>query len=149
MAKTIPVHVPPTTTAPTDGATDTDAVPWPDRPRDEVFYGLAGDVVRTIEPETESDPIALLVQFLVFFGNAIGHGPHFMAEADRHALNLFVVLVGVTSKGRKGTSLGHIRRLFEAVDPHWVGDCVKSGLSSGEGIVWAVRDGDAPSTRGD
>ena len=29
------------------------------------FYGLAGDYVAAVEPHTESDPVALLVQFLL------------------------------------------------------------------------------------
>ena len=117
---------------------------WPDPPHADAFHGLAGEIVNAIAPHTEADPVALLVQLLVFFGNAIGHGPHFTVEADRHGFNLFVVLVGATSKGRKGTALGHIRRLFEHCDPDWVGRCLVSGLSSGEGLIWAVRDGDEP-----
>ena len=49
-------------------------------------------------------------------------------------------LIGETSKGRKGTSWGHIRRLLHAVDPEWVDERIVSGLSSGEGLIWAVRD---------
>jgi len=56
-----------------------------------------------------------------------------MAEADRHRLNLFACLVGVTAKGCKGTSWGHVRRIFEATDPEWVKEDIASGLSSGEG----------------
>lgn len=123
-----------------EGDTPIVAVPWPDPPAPEAFHGLAGDIVRAIEPHTEADPVALLAQFLVAFGNAAGRGPHFMAEADRHGLNLFACLVGATAKGRKGTSWGHIRRLLEAVDPAWAKDHVASGLSSGEGLIWAVRD---------
>jgi hypothetical protein len=51
-----------------------------------------------------------------------------------------VALVGETSKGRKGTSWGHVRRLFEQVDPGWTKNCIQGGLSSGEGLIWAVRD---------
>jgi hypothetical protein len=52
---------------------------------------------------------------------------------------MFVSLVGTTSKGRKGTSWEHIRRIFEALDHEWT--CkVPSGLSSGEGLIWAVRN---------
>jgi len=105
-----------------------------------IFYGMAGDIVRAIEPHTEGDPVALLVQFLVAFGNAIGRGAYFQAEADRHGGNLFAVLVGVSSKGRKGSSWGHIRRLFETADPIWAGTRVLSGLSSGEGLIHHVRD---------
>jgi hypothetical protein len=117
-------------------------VQWPDPAAVEAFYGVAGRIVQAIAPHTESDPVALLTQFLVFFGNAVGRGPHFMVEADRHALNLYLVLVGGTSKGRKGTALGHVKRLFERCDPRWVDGCLTSGLSSGEGLIWAVRDGD-------
>jgi len=123
-----------------DDATEITTVPWPDPPAPEAFHGLAGDIVRAIEPHTEADPVALLVQFLLAFGNAAGRGAHFVAEADRHGLNLFACLVGATAKGRKGTSWGHIRRLLEAVDPAWTKEHVASGLSSGEGLIWAVRD---------
>jgi hypothetical protein len=53
---------------------------------------------------------------------------------------LFTVLVGETSKGRKGTSWGQVRRLVGAVDEAWADQGTKSGLSSGEGLIWAVRD---------
>ena len=112
---------------------------WPS-PDPAMFYGLAGDIVRVIEPHTEADPVALLTQLLVAFGSCIGRSAHFRAEADRHYGNLFAVLVGVSSKGRKGTSWGHIRRLMEAADPDWAGQRVASGLSSGEGLIWHVRD---------
>jgi hypothetical protein len=104
------------------------------------LHGLAGDFVRLVSPHSEADPIALLSQFLVEFGNCIGRGPHFVAEADRHYTNLYQVLVGRTAKGRKGTSHGHVRRLFRMVDEGWSTACEKHGLSSGEGLIWAVRD---------
>ncbi len=103
------------------------------------LYGLAGDIVRAIEPHSEADPVALLVQTLVGFGNFIGRTAHFVAEADRHHTNLFAVIVGASSRGRKGSSWGHVRRLLEAVDEEWA-DCIVGGLSSGEGLVHHVRD---------
>ena len=106
----------------------------------EARYGLAGDVVRAIEPQSEADPVALLVNLLVSFGNVVGDGPHFTAEADRHPVRLFIICVGETSKGRKGTAWGHNKRLFNAIDPEWGKEHVFSGLSSGEGLIWAVRD---------
>ncbi len=33
--------------------------PWPAMDQ-EAYHGLAGDVVRTIEPHTEADPVAIL-----------------------------------------------------------------------------------------
>jgi hypothetical protein len=116
------------------------AWPWPDPLAEEALYGLAGEIVRTLEPHTEADPAALLIQFLIGFGNAMGRGPYFVAEADRHYTNLFGVLVGLSAKGRKGSSWGLIRCLFRAAAFGWEKACLVSGLSSGEGLIWAVRD---------
>jgi hypothetical protein len=113
---------------------------WPEPLSPQAFHGLAGDIVHTIEPHTESDPAALLLQFLVAFGSVIGRGPHFQAEADRHSFNLFTVLVGETSKARKGTSWAHVRRLLATTDVVWPAFCIQTGLSSGEGLIHAARD---------
>jgi hypothetical protein len=113
---------------------------WPQPLAPHAFHGIAGEIVRTIEPHTEADPAALLIQFLMAFGNAIGGRAYFRVEADRHRANLFAVLVGTTSKARKGTSWGHIRRLFEQADVEWERKRIAPGLSSGEGLIWAVRD---------
>jgi hypothetical protein len=37
---------------------------WPLPPRAAAFTGLAGEIVRAIEPHSESDPLAILVQLL-------------------------------------------------------------------------------------
>ena len=118
----------------------TTETPWPEPLADEAFHGLAGDIVRTIEPHSESDPAAILVQLLVAFGNAIGRSAHFRVERTKHFMNLFVVLVGLTSRGRKGTSFDWVKDSFERADPDYV--CrIKTGVSSGEGLIWVVRDG--------
>jgi hypothetical protein len=113
---------------------------WPDALAQDAFYGLAGQFVRLVEPHSEADPAALLIQFLVAFGNVIGRNAHFMVGADKHYANLFTVLVGTTSKGRKGTSEGVVRWLLQTADKQWVQDQIMSGLSSGEGLIWQVRD---------
>ena len=117
-----------------------DITRWPDPSASEAFYGLAGDVVKAIAPHTEADPVALLGTFLGYFGNAVGRSIHAVAEADRHGVNLFMVLVGETARGRKGSSAGHIHELFHRVDPEWTSNRIIGGLSSGEGLIWAVRD---------
>jgi hypothetical protein len=106
----------------------------------ESFYGLVGEVVNLLEPASEADPAAILIQTLACFGNVIGRGPHFTVEADRHGLNLFAVLVGETSKGRKGVSYGRAKSVFERADENWTKSRTASGLSSGEGLLFAVRD---------
>lgn len=106
--------------------------------------GLAGQLVEALDPHTEADPVAVLLQFLVAFGNAVGRRPHFRIEGDFHHTNLFAVVVGSTAKGRKGTSWGRTRQILEAADSAWVQARIVSGLSSGEGLIWAVHD-DVPA----
>lgn len=113
--------------------------PWPVMAQ-EVYYGLAGEFVGMVEPHTEADPVALLGQFLTYFGNAIGPGPYYQVEGDRHHANLFLTPVGKTSKARKGTSHGHVRNVFDQVEPTWARGRITGGLSSGEGLIWEVRD---------
>jgi hypothetical protein len=107
---------------------------------DEALYGLPGEIVDTATPHTEADTPALLANILVGFGNVAGRNVHVKVGADRHFLNLFAVLVGETSKGRKGMSWGIPRDLLHAVESSWVEDRVIGGLSSGEGLIHAVRD---------
>ncbi|MEX2141613.1 MAG: bifunctional DNA primase/polymerase [Pirellulales bacterium] len=114
--------------------------PWPDPLDGAAYHGVAGELVRMIEPHTEADPVGLLIQVLVAFGNVIGRTAHFRAEADRHYPNLFACIVGTTSKGRKGSSWGQSSLAFSAVDSEWQSNRVLGGLSSGEGLIWAVRD---------
>jgi hypothetical protein len=113
---------------------------WPEPPGQEAYYGLAGDIVRCIEPATEADPVAILVQFMVAFGNIAGRNRFFVAEGVPHFPNEDVVLVGETSKGRKGSSWGHVKGLFQMLEEQWLTDCTATGLSSGEGVTWAIRD---------
>jgi hypothetical protein len=107
---------------------------------DAAYHGLAGEIVKVVSPHSEADPVALLVQFLTFYGNAIGSSAHYKVESDLHHTNLFVVLVGRSAKGRKGTSGGRVRSVIEPVDQHWIEERMKGGLSSGEGLINEVHD---------
>ena len=106
----------------------------------EARYGLAGDILAAIEPHTEADPVAVLVNELIACGNAAGRGPHVKVGDDRHGLNLNGVLVGESSKARKGMSWNHAKNLMQDIEQSWVEDRVVGGLSSGEGLINAVRD---------
>jgi hypothetical protein len=113
--------------------------PWPDPLAPEAFHGPAGELVRLLEPASEADPAALLVQTLVAFGSMVGRAAYFVAESDRHHPNEFVVLVGRTSKARKGSSWGRIECALAPLDEEWT-KRVQTGLSSGEGVTWWCRD---------
>ena len=126
----------------TRGSTDTlSPAPalWP-KLDEAAYHGLPGEMVKVMQPNTEADPTALFGNILPAFGNVIGRGAYFKVGAGQHHLKLNVALVGETSKARKGTSWEQPRELMRDVDPYWEEERVMGGLSSGEGLIYAVRD---------
>lgn len=107
--------------------------------RDAAFVGPLGEFAKRLEPHTEADLAAILIQGLVAFGNIVGRTAHFVVEGDTHFSVLNAVLVGESAKGRKGVSWRRVRSLMANVDSTWPEP--PSGLSSGEGLIYAVRDG--------
>ena len=120
---------------------------WPNSPDGAAYHGLPGAIVAKIAPHTEADPVAILAQLMVACGALIGRGAHFRVEATLHHPNEFVVLVGNSAKARKGSSFDHVARLLSDVDPGFPSR-LTTGLSSGEGLIWAARDshGQDPGT---
>ena len=116
------------------------AVDYPAPLGEAAYHGLAGDFVRLVLPNTEADPAALLIQFIAGCGNIIGRKPYMVADGSRHYTNMNIVLVGTTSKSRKGTSERHVKNTLRNVDGTWCDENIAHGLSSGEGLIWAVRD---------
>jgi hypothetical protein len=112
---------------------------WP-RLDEDALYGVFGEFVRTVAPHTEADPSALLANALTMFGNCVGRGPRAMADASVHPAKLFVVNVGETSRGRKGTASAVTGGVFSQVDHRWWSERVLTGLASGEGLIAALRD---------
>jgi hypothetical protein len=106
----------------------------------EALHGLVGDIVRTMQPNTEADPAALLGMLVSAVGNAFGRGAHFKVEEDNHYCKVWPVIVGETAKARKGTAQNRINRLVEQGDSEWYGRCITSGLSTGEGLIYRLRD---------
>ena len=53
------------------------------------------------------------------------------------------MLVGDSAKARKGSSFDHVARLLAHADPAFTAR-LTTGLSSGEGLIWAVRDPQGP-----
>jgi uncharacterized protein DUF3987 len=123
---------------------------WPVLSKD-AHYGYAGRFVELATRNSEADPAAVLVTFLGRFGVECGPNPILMVGDTRHYARIFSVIVGASSKARKGTSGKPVKRLFEitndllnelGIDPKtWTPARHSPGpLSSGEGIVHAVRD---------
>lgn len=121
---------------------------WPKPLKEAAYHGAAGDFVKLVEPNTEADPAALLVQFLIGFGNLCGPAPYRFAGGVAHHLNEYAVIVGDTSRSRKGTSWAEVERFLDKVDCDWTKHCGASGLSTGEGLIWHVRDPQPADDRG-
>jgi hypothetical protein len=116
---------------------------WPAPPDDGAYHGLLGAIVAKIAPHTEADPVAILAQLLVCCGALIGRGAHFQVEATLHHPNEFVILIGDSAKARKGSSFDHVAKLMTEADPGFPAR-LSTGLSSGEGLIWTLRDPAGP-----
>jgi hypothetical protein len=118
----------------------TDASPWPDRIRPTGMYGIAGEYVRLVAPYTEADPNAILLCFLVFAGHLMGRNFFIRVDAKRHCGNLYGAIVGATATGRKGTAVNMAETFFTEGDLAPGLMQVMRGLSTGEGVMWLIRD---------
>lgn len=104
------------------------------------FHGPMGEFIKFINSRTEADPVAILTQSLVVFGNMLGSGPrHYMGNSDLRT-NEFLAIVGSSAKARKGTSLSVVRSFLDPLDPEHHRKCRLNTLASGEGLVHALRD---------
>jgi len=123
---------------------DAGAVSWPALPK-AAQHGVAGELSEIGSAGTEADPAGVLVTALSWSSALIGAKPvQYVGDADHYA-RLFCVLVGASSKARKGTTEGPVRRVMrqaEILDP--ISDegmrVISGGLSSAEGLINAVRD---------
>jgi hypothetical protein len=104
------------------------------------FLGLAGEVVRLIEPSSEADPVGVLLQLLIGFGNAVGPELSVLADGHHHHANDYAVTIGNTSRARKGTAYRRVRPILAQSDSQWADNKITGGLSSGEGLIWEIRD---------
>ena len=122
---------------------------WPAALDNAARHGVIGELVRAIEPHSESDPVAILAQSLIVFGSMLGRCGYYQVEATRHHTNEFAVLVGESARARKGSALDQVLAVLAPVDRDWAERRIASGLASGEGLVWRVRDADTDADGAD
>jgi len=103
-------------------------------------HGTLGRFVRAAAPHTEADQAGILVACLVLLGGLVGSRPHTVAGNERHGTALFAVLVGGTSKGRKGSAMAVARALADTIDPAFIRTRLLGGFGSGEALVDELRD---------
>lgn len=129
------------------GTTDTE-IETPDWPTlsEKALPGIAGEFVQLATKHSEADPAAVLATFLVRFGVDVGAGPHMMIGDTAHRCRFASVLVGDSSKARKGTSGKPVKRLFTIPPTDEFGEFYRPAhsenatFSTGEGIIYLIRD---------
>ena len=115
-------------------------------------HGLVGEIARLATANSEADPVAVIATTLAYAGAEFGRCQHTAIGDDPHHSRHFIAVVGKTSRARKGTSHPPVRRIFKRAEqirlhastlPFPSGSKLKvlnGPLSSGEGLVYAVRD---------
>lgn len=105
-----------------------------------MFYGLLGDMVAATADYTEADPVGIHTSLLAAAGVLVGPGPHVPIGSTRHPLLIWPLVLGSTGTGRKGESLSTAQRFIDAAVDLEAFRVTASGLSSGEGLIEAIRD---------
>ena len=114
------------------------------RPDPACLYGLVGDVAQAGSSNTEANPFAIAAAMLAYLGAAVGRGPFMPIGDDWNHARLFMVHVGRSSRGRKGTAKKLIYRINNAVkalDEYLVPQVHRGGLSTREGLALMIHDG--------
>jgi hypothetical protein len=116
-------------------------------------HGIVGRIARLATEHSEADPVAVIATTLAYAAAEFGRAQFIRIGDDSHHSRHFDAIVGQSSRARKGTSFGPVRRIFERAEairmtaptlafPSGCRLKVSNGpLSSGEGLVYAVRDG--------
>ena len=82
-----------------------------------VFDCYLGQVVDRVAPDTEADPIAILVSLIAAAGVHLGPGPHVQIGDDRHPLLVWPLVIGRSAAGRKGASWSPAADCWPALTP--------------------------------
>ena len=109
------------------------------------YYNLLKDVAEVATRDSEASPVAVCANFIGTFAAMVGRGAFQPIGDGVCHCRPFFLLVGRTGKARKGTSEYTVRRIFNYVEQLLRDDYPtlkrhEGGLSTGEGLGWAIRD---------
>ncbi len=120
------------------------------------LHGITGDIARLATENSEADPIAVAMTHLVWSGAMFGRTRFIQVGDTQHHARLFSVIVGESSRARKGTSVGGPKTLWEKAEEHLKNGSLgrlpspfcgsplqisQGPMSTGEGVVSFIRDG--------
>lgn len=140
------ISTPAATVTATESISQAQADTWPKPISQAGFIGPIGEFILRVTAGSEADPSAALVAALVRYGCRIGRTARLRIGGSDIFPNEYALLVGPTSSGRKGTTSNYSKILFSQADeqrPDFndpIAGYDTSGLSSGQGLIFAVRD---------
>jgi putative DNA primase/helicase len=135
---------------------ESDAPSGPPRMPDIGYPPLIRDIVEVACAASEAHPVAVGANVLGYFSATVGRALfQSIGDAVIHC-RPFPLIVGKSGKARKGTAEATVRRVFRRAEAiiskqRGVEECLRchtGGLSTGEGIAWAIRDAVEPDERG-
>lgn len=106
------------------------------------LHGLAGQIVREIQPHTEASPAAMLLTLLTTVGAMVGRGAFTRVGPEPHHPVLFSLIVGPSGSG-KGVSMSAVRPVLasgDSTEAPFMRSRVVKGFQSGEALVQAAAD---------
>jgi hypothetical protein len=118
----------------------------------EGFPDLVREVVDAACANSEAHSVAVAANVIALFCCSVGRGPfQRIGDSVVHA-RAFALIVGKSGKARKGTAENTPREVFRRADAilrklHQSNDRLRihaGGLSTGEGVAWAIRDAREP-----
>ena len=116
--------------------------------------GLVGEIAKLATLRSEADLTAVMGTALTWGGATLGRNRFFRVGDTIYHARLNCALVGKSGRARKGTSMAPVQRIYGAAErilqqqstrpfPSGLSLKVSHGpLSSGEGLIYAIRDGD-------
>ncbi len=119
------------------------------------FPGILGAIVAAATENSEAHPVAVATNVIGLFSCAIGRVA-FQRIGDAHIhARPFQLIVGRSGKSRKGTAEHTPREIFKRADAllrerHHTTDRLRihaGGLSTGEGVAFAIRDPKDPDEK--
>lgn len=120
------------------------------------FPPLVAEIVEAACANSEAHPVAVAANMIAWFCCLIGRALYqLIGDAAIHC-RPFVLIVGKSGKARKGTAEHTVRLIFKRVDELLREELDNDdrlrvhagGVSTGEGIAWAIRDPREPDENG-
>ena len=112
-----------------------------------MYAGVLGEIAARAAPTTEADPVGIYASLLAGASVLIGPGPHVRVGNTRHPLLVWLLLMGRTGSGRKGEATGTAEIFLRNARDMDMAELTVSGLSSGEGLIERIADGETEDKR--